>query len=73
MINQLNNTTTQYEQALQTSLATATIPTDLVTALTTFDDSNQSDRLKWILTNYQKGHISSFAEATLIQDALATL
>jgi hypothetical protein len=73
MINQLESTTSQYDQALTASLSTAASGNDLITALTTFDTSQLSDRLRFVLTNYSKSHATSEAEGVLIQDALATL
>ncbi len=73
MINQLQSTTSKYENVLHTSLETALNHNDLISALTSFDDASQNDRLKFVLNNYTKTHLSSVAHATLINDAIATL
>ena len=73
MISTLESTTSQYEQALHSALTTAINGNDLISALTALDDSQQTDRLKFIFNNYQRTHLSSIGHATLIQDAIATL
>ncbi len=65
--------TSAYEQELQTALKTAINANDLIASMTDFDDQGQNDRLRFIFTNYQRTHLSSFGHATMIQDALASL
>ncbi len=65
--------TSDYEIELQTLLKTAINGNDLISGLTAFDDAGQNYRMKFVLNNYQKTHLSSIGHITLIQDALATL
>ena len=73
MINQLRSSDSEYGYALYDSLQTAINGNDLISALTAFDTAQQSDRLKYTLTNYGKSHATDVHESLMIQQALDSL
>ncbi len=73
MITTLESTTSQYEQVLHSALTTAINGNDLVSALSSIDENQQADRLKFILRNYTKTHSTSSLQGGLIEQAIATL
>ena len=63
----------KYSDQLETSLLTATTGAEVVSAMTTYDDTLLSDRLRQAMNNTMQSRGLTVAKAALVASALALL
>ena len=63
----------KYSDALEASLLTATTGVEVVSAMTTYDDTLLSDRLRQAMNNTMQSRGLTVAKAALVASALALL